>query len=150
MIGWSSLYEELVLVTSWLCKYSSDERAWLVKMNFTRLGKYTDSKMVPGLPAKKKKPLDVKWGATVLDIVWDSPKGIAGAFQRRRCNTHISEKNGSIAGWTWHWQLKCFSLLPFFQRTQTCTAAATEGQCPCAFGTMLTLPDSCELTPNKK
>lgn len=118
MIGWSSFYEELVPVTSWLCEYSSDERAWLVKMNFTSLGEYTDSKMAPGLPVKKK-PFDVKWGAAVLDIVRDSPKGIAGAFQRRHCNKNTSEKKGSIAGWTWHWRLTCFSLLPFFRRTQT-------------------------------
>lgn len=32
-----------------------------VKMKFTRLGKYVDSKMAPILPVKKKKkPLDVK------------------------------------------------------------------------------------------
>lgn len=31
-----------------------------VKMKFTRLGEYVEPKMAPGLPVKKKKPLDVK------------------------------------------------------------------------------------------
>lgn len=97
------------------------ERMTSIKMKFTSLGKYMDSRMAPVLPVKKKKPLGVEIGELLCQtLVWGfTPKGVVGAFQRGQYNRCTRREKGSAAGVALVLAAHMLSAPAFLTRTQT-------------------------------